>query len=241
MTIYRPYQGKYPLSAGYRYSSGSLHAAWDIAMPIGTPLYAPRDGIVLGCGDGVHNNRPGERIYSGKPSNWVLLGVEKDGQKYGLYFQHLSPGIAVRQGQKIRAGQFLGRSGNSGNSSGPHLHNSAQRSWSTDRYLYLNNLSMCVYPPNKLWGTEQPGGPIRVPQKFPGRAAVSRAIKTGNAHWVSKVRAALNKQNYNLPINDKYDAQLKAAIKDYKRKHKLGLTARIGERMWRRLDIKRTL
>ncbi len=241
MTKYRPYKGKYPLSAGYRYSSGTLHAAWDIAMPIGTALYAPSDAVVLDCGDGVHNNRPGERIYSGKPSNWILLGLEKNGVKYGFYLQHLSPGLAVRKGQKVHAGQFLGRSGNSGNSSGPHLHNSAQRSWSLDRYLYLNNSSMCVYPPDKLWGDKEPGGPVSVPQKFPGRKAVSRAMRTGTAPWVSKVRKALVQHNYDLPINDKYNDELKKALKDFKRKHKIGLTGRVGERVWKRLAIKRTI
>ena len=246
MTAYKPYKGKYPLSAGYRYSSGALHAAWDIAMPIGTAIYAPHDGVVLDCNDGVHNNRPGEAIYTNKPSNWILLGITVNGAKYGMYFQHLSPGIAVKKGQRVHAGQFLGRSGNSGNSSGPHLHNSAQKSWSLNRYLYLSNSSMCVYPPSKLWGTKEPGGPIRVPQKFPGRKAVTRAIKTGSAPWVSKVKAALVKQNYDIKINDKYDAELRTALKDYKRKHKLGTsrlgtTGRIGKRVWNRLDIKRTV
>lgn len=239
---YKPYQGKYPLSAGYRYSSGALHAAWDIAMPIGTNLYSPMDGIVLDCNDGVHNNKPGERIWSGKPSNYILLGFDVNGQKYGFYLQHLSPGLAVRKGQRVYAGQFLGRSGNSGNSTGPHLHNSAQKSWSLNRYLYLSDASMRVYPPKKLWGDKEPGGPVRVPQKFPGRKAVTQAMKTGTAPWVSKVKKALNARGYDLKVNDKYDTELRKAIRDFKRgKPKLGTTGRIGKKLWNRLGIKRTL
>lgn len=234
--MYKPYSGKYPLSAGYRYSNGTLHAAWDIAMPIGTPLYAPADGVVLSCNDGVHNNRPGEKIWSGKPSNYVLLGVTKGGKKYSLYFQHMSPGLNVKHGQKVYAGQLLGRSGNSGNSTGPHLHNSAQSSWSTDRYLYLSNPFARVYPPNQLWGERDPGGPVRVPQKYPGRAAVRKAVKTGSAPWVKKVRKALN-----LTPNDKYDAELKRAIKEFKHKNKLGPTSFLGKRVWSKLHITRVV
>lgn len=237
--IYKPFKGSYPLSAKYRYPSGGLHAAYDVAMPTGTKLYSPRNGVVLDCNDGVPNNKPGEAIWSGKPSNWILLGFTVDGQKYGFYSQHMSPGLAVKKGQKVYAGQYLGKSGNSGNSTGPHWHNSAQKSWSLDRYLYLNNLNMCVYPPSKLWGDNQPGGPIEVPQKFPGRAAVTKAMRTGTAPWVSKVKKALNKRGYDLKVNDKYDKPFKQAVRDFKRKKGLGTTARIGRKLWNRLNITR--
>jgi len=66
-------------------------------------------------------------------------------------------------------------------------------------------------------------------------------MRTGSVPWVSKVKAALNKQKYDLKINDKYDAELRTALKDYKKKYKLGITGRIGKRVWNRLDIKRTV
>jgi len=238
MATYKPFKGEYRLSAGYRYSNGDLHAAYDVAMPTGTPLYSPRDGVVLDCNDGESNNPP--RRYRGMPSNWVLLGFEINGQKYGFYSQHMSPGIKVHKGQRVHAGQLIGYSGNSGNSTGPHWHNSAQKSWSLDRYLYLRQ--DCVYPPSKLWGEQQPGGKVRVPQRFPGRKAVTQAMRTGRAPWVRKIKKALAKQGYEVGHKDDvYSTTFKQAVRKYKLKHKLGVTARVGKRMWNKLDIKRTL
>lgn len=242
MVAYKPYKGEYRLAAGYRYSNGSLHAAYDIAMPIGTPLYSPRDGVVLDCNDGVKNDGPGDADYPNEPSNWVLLGFEINGQKYGFYSQHMSPGLKVRKGQRVVAGQLIGFSGDSGNSSGPHWHNSAQKSWSLDRYLYLHSPSMCVFPPSKLWGERQPGRDIYVPQKFPGRKAVTKAMKDGKAPWVSKVKRALAKQGYEVGHKDDYyTTTFKQAVRKYKRDHRLGVTARIGARMWKKLNITRVV
>lgn len=236
---YKPYAGKYPLSAGYRYSNGKLHAAYDVAMPIGTPLYSPMDGIVLDCNDGVHNNRPGEAIWSNKPSNWVLLGFVVNGQKYGFYSQHMSPGLKVRKGQKVKSGQLIGYSGNSGNSSGPHWHNSAQKSWSLNRYLYLVSSSDRVYPPSKLWGEEYPDS--KVAQKYPGRKAARKARKHG-APWVSKVKRSLKKRGYHIDkVDDVYSKDLVQALKKFKRKHKLGVTGTIGKRAWTKLNIRRNV
>ena len=137
MTAYKPYKGNYRLNAGYRYSNGTLHAAWDIGMPIGTPLYAPRDGIVLDCNDGVKNDGPNSPDYTNEPSNWILLGIEMNGQKYGFYSQHMSPGLKVRKGEHVVAGQLLGYSGDSGNSSGPHWHNAVQKTWSLKSKVML--------------------------------------------------------------------------------------------------------
>ena len=211
-------------------------------MPIGTPLYSPRDGVVLDCNDGVKNDGPGSPDYTNEPSNWVLLGFVVDGQKYGFYSQHMSPGLKVRKGQQVKAGQLIGYSGDSGNSSGPHWHNSAQRTWSLDRYLYLHDLSMCVYPPSKLWGDRQPGGPVNVPQKFPGRAEVTKALKTGKAPWVSKVKKALKDKGYEVGhVDDYYTTTFKRAVRQYKRDAKIGVSGRVGKRMWDKLKITRVL
>ena len=151
----------YPITTRLRYRSGKPHGAYDIAMPIGTPLYAPLDGRVVGHRRGVHNNRRGERIYSGKPSNWVVLEVNlktnyETYQRATILFQHLSPNVKVRTGQRIKKGSLLGYSGNSGNSTGPHLHVGAQwvprgqKATIYQRYDHVNRPARRIWPPERF-------------------------------------------------------------------------------------------
>lgn len=140
--------GDWPISAGEVYSSGSYHGSWDVAMPSGTALFAPVAGQVLDRVTGVPNVPGG----SGSPSNWATFGFTRaDGSKVSLYFQHCER-IAAKVGAHLQPGDLIGYSGNSGNSSGPHLHLTYQPGWryEWDRYAYLDNRSG-IYPPSKAW------------------------------------------------------------------------------------------
>jgi murein DD-endopeptidase MepM/ murein hydrolase activator NlpD len=138
------------ITAGWRYSSGGDHFAYDYGMPTGTPLYAVARGKIIGTNDGVRNN------YKQRPSNYVLLRIKHKGKYATLYYQHMSPGLKVKEGQYVEAGQLLGYSGNSGWSSGPHLHLAAGwGSWTeSDRYAYMRNdgkNSIVIFPPTNLY------------------------------------------------------------------------------------------
>lgn len=92
--------GNYPVS-------GRPHNALDFAVPIGTKVGAPISGrvVVAGWDNGGFGNSI--RI-QGNDGNYWILG-------------HLSQ-LGVKVGQQVSAGQILGLSGSSGNSTGPHLH-----------------------------------------------------------------------------------------------------------------------
>jgi murein DD-endopeptidase MepM/ murein hydrolase activator NlpD len=89
-------------------------------------VVAPADGTVVAALDGVRDNRPQVEIENPEApaGNHVLIAL--GGDRYVL-LGHLRRGsVRVEAGQRVRAGQPLGRVGNSGNSSEPHLHVHAQ-------------------------------------------------------------------------------------------------------------------
>ncbi len=92
-----------------------LHSGIDIGVDIGTSIYAAGDGVVqrvkTGCVDGAQN-------CGGGTGNYVLVK-----HAHGLYseYMHLSS-VKVSNGDKVRAGQLIGLSGNTGYSFGAHLH-----------------------------------------------------------------------------------------------------------------------
>ncbi len=91
--------------------------AFDFEMPIGTPVLAARDGIVLRVVDGFPPGAFRER-YRYRSNGVFVLHPDGTIGDYG----HLSAGIPVEEGTRVEAGDLLGLSGNSGYTSGPHLH-----------------------------------------------------------------------------------------------------------------------
>ncbi|OLF51077.1 peptidoglycan DD-metalloendopeptidase family protein [Pseudomonas chlororaphis] len=93
--------------------------AMDIAMPEGTPIIAARGGVVVK----TENSQTGRGT---DPSGNFVRVLHDDGTM-GVYL-HLKRGsVTVREGQRVAVGSPLALSGNTGNSSGPHLHFVVQR------------------------------------------------------------------------------------------------------------------
>jgi hypothetical protein len=85
------------------------------------PIRSPADGVVIVASDGDPDMTPGE-LGGGSTAfgNHIIMKVA-EGEF--LFLAHLKPGsVAVRQGDIVKAGQVVGRVGNSGNTSEPHLH-----------------------------------------------------------------------------------------------------------------------
>lgn len=104
----------YSLTAGFNQAGGmwkSAHSGQDFAVPSGTSVVAVHAGTVVKAGAGG----AGDGAAYG---NAVV--IRHAGGTYSQY-AHLSR-IDVRVGQAVATGQRIGLSGNTGNSSGPHLH-----------------------------------------------------------------------------------------------------------------------
>lgn len=109
--------------------SGDYLYADDVAAPMGTPVKNMRYGTVVFTQDGFPDNGGGPSNF--KRSNIVVVryddgpdcGPIKGDKKYYSLYLHLRNGsVKVQKGQKISAGTVIGVVGNSGWSTGPHLH-----------------------------------------------------------------------------------------------------------------------
>ena len=106
-TLQRPVKSGV-ITATMYYSSGIYHGALDYGVPIGTNVYAAAEGVVLVAG--WSNSGYG---------NYVCL-QHSNGMR--TYYAHGNGTFYVREGAVVQKGQLIMLSGNSGRSTGPHLH-----------------------------------------------------------------------------------------------------------------------
>lgn len=82
-----------------------MHTGFDIVMYY-RPVHAARTGVV---------------VYAGGMGSYGMAVVIQHGDGLKTLYAHLSS-VRVRSGQDVQAGQEIGISGNTGLSTGPHLH-----------------------------------------------------------------------------------------------------------------------
>ncbi|HWN93481.1 MAG TPA: M23 family metallopeptidase [Methylomirabilota bacterium] len=84
---------------------------------IGVPVFAALDGLVIAAHDGENDTNT---VAAGQPANYVVLSHGNGHETWYYHFKKFS--VAVGVGQNVRAGQQIGLTASSGNSTGPHLH-----------------------------------------------------------------------------------------------------------------------
>lgn len=101
-----PVKSNYRFTSGFGQRWGRLHAGADFAGPIGTPIYATADGVVTKAGWSSGYGR--------------LIKIQHE---FGIEtrYAHLNK-MRVSIGQRVSRGQRIADMGNSGRSTGPHLH-----------------------------------------------------------------------------------------------------------------------
>lgn len=87
--------------------SYEMHSGIDFRGPVGTPVYATADGIIVKV----------EQQFSGYGKHIVI----DHGYDYETLYAHLSD-MSVQVGDRVKRGDLIGELGNTGRSTGPHLH-----------------------------------------------------------------------------------------------------------------------
>ena len=93
-------------TSGFGYRWGRLHAGEDFAVSVGTPLAAMSTGKV---------------DFAGPISGYGVLVRIRYWDGTMSYYGHMSS-VSVNKGDSVEPGEIVGRSGNTGRSTGPHLH-----------------------------------------------------------------------------------------------------------------------
>lgn len=131
---------------GFSHNDAQNRYAVDFAADIGTPVLAARAGLVMQVESDFEKAGLNRERFGGR-ANFIRI-LHDDGTM-ALYAHLRSEGALVRVGQRIRAGQQIGLSGNTGFTTGPHLHFVVQ----VNRGMRLESL------PFRMRG---PTGPLRI-------------------------------------------------------------------------------
>ncbi|WP_245882530.1 M23 family metallopeptidase [Yoonia sediminilitoris] len=101
-----PVKSNFRFTSGFGQRWGRLHAGTDFAGPVGTPIYSTADGVVTHAGWSSGYGR--------------LIKIRHE---FGIEtrYAHLNA-MNVKVGQRVSRGERIGAMGNSGRSTGPHLH-----------------------------------------------------------------------------------------------------------------------
>ncbi len=130
---------------------GNRHAV-DFAAATGTVVLAARDGTVMQVETGFDDAEPGDADAVDR-ANFIRI-LHNDGSM-ALYAHLQADGALVRVGEHVRRGQPIGLSGNTGFSTGPHLHFVVQ----VNRGLRLHSIPFRMFGPHGVlhFNTTQAG------------------------------------------------------------------------------------
>lgn len=130
-------------TSGFGSRWGTFHQGVDFAAPVGTPLYAAADGVVVEGKDRAQGTVHGF-------GSWIWLDCQESVGLDFIYGHVKHSAILVKVGDRVKAGQQIGVVGNEGISTGAHLHFEC---WTAPGRLG----GTAVNPDNYLANAKQPG------------------------------------------------------------------------------------
>lgn len=155
-----PVQG--PVSSGFGQRARGNHEGLDFAVPVGTSVIASTGGTV---------------IFAGERGNYGNLVTIQSPDGIETRYAHLSS-IGVAKGDAVTAGQEIAKSGNTGLSTGPHLHFEVRRGGTPiDPKTVLGSAAQAPSKENEMPGEPTPAGQ-------------ATAVSTENQSGVSMMQAS---------------------------------------------------
>lgn len=120
------------------YSDGSYHGGTDFPVPLNTNVYSSCEGDVVSV-----------KYLTDSYGKHIKIKAKVNGEIVYIRYCHLNE-ILVNEGQHVAAGQLIGKSGSTGNSTGPHLHYEVRNSADS----YSNALNPRLYLPGTSYTFE---------------------------------------------------------------------------------------
>ncbi|NZA28299.1 M23 family metallopeptidase [Luteimonas sp. SJ-92] len=164
----------------FSHSDAENRHAVDFAIEVGTPVLAARDGTVMQVESGFTDTGTDER-YGGR-ANFVRV-LHDDGTM--AVYAHLDADrVFVRSGERVRRGQRIALSGNTGFSSGPHLHFVVQ----VNRGMRLQSIPFRMFGPRGILRFQEPrqATPSRFEDPSPSpRGCVNESPCLADGPWKS--------------------------------------------------------
>ena len=150
------------LGGGFTQGSGGWHRpsvpgkGWsnthDYRNGIGSPLYAASDGVITDSRAITSGGSAGNGLYSTPYRSYGETIAMRTASGDILRYAHLNPGGRyVRVGQRVKGGALIGRSGNTGNSSGPHTHFDVNGNYNASGWMQARGISLSKGAANVRW------------------------------------------------------------------------------------------
>ena len=104
---------------GYSHNDVQNRYAIDLIVPEDTPVLAARGGVVMQTEFAFDRSGSSREKFAARAN---LIRILHDDGSMGVYAHLRENGVMVRVGQRVELGELIGYSGNTGYSTGPHLH-----------------------------------------------------------------------------------------------------------------------
>jgi murein DD-endopeptidase MepM/ murein hydrolase activator NlpD len=149
-------------AAGYTPGEGGWHKpsipgkGWanthDYGNGIGSPLFAASDGVIVDSRAITSGGSPGNGRYATPYRSYGETIAMRTASGDILRYAHLNPGERyVSAGQKVKGGALIGRSGMTGNATGPHTHFDVNGNYNASGWMAAKGISLSKGAANVRW------------------------------------------------------------------------------------------